>query len=176
MRPYMVRWQKIADSDDVVFTVAYEPDWWEWLTGVTIKPRRYRGSNYVWSAYPSGRRVSSELNSWLSGLKQNIDGMFERRNARLAREAEEAKMKRKSRLVTEITDAEIVAAANVMLEPQSSVHEINGVRTYKTYDELDEIAQQELGYQVAVAIAAAEAARYGESFPIPGSSSETSPS
>lgn len=63
--------------------------------------------------------------------------------------------------VTKIGDAEIRAACEVMLEPQSCVHfDAQGVRTYKTFDELDQIGQMELYAQVANALHAAEKERF----------------
>lgn len=59
-----------------------------------------------------------------------------------------------------LPDAEIRAAAEKMLEPQSAPHEHNGVRTYKTLDELDEIGRQEVYYHAATIIHAAEKVRF----------------
>lgn len=170
-RKHMVRWQRIEASNDIIFTVAWERTWMNVLTRTPVRVARFRGIDANWKHYPSGELAPFGMQVWLCDLYDNIIRWSERRDARAAREAAALeKLKPRARHVTEITDAEIVAAANVMLEPQASVHEINGVRTYKTYDELDEIAQMELGYQVAVAIAAAEAARFAS----PGSSPASS--
>lgn len=169
MRRFMIRWERVDNSDDIIVTVGYEFNWFERLTGDRQGPRRFRGYGNSWRHYPGGGYAETWEMLWLSGLYTQLVSWRNRIDARVAREqaALEA-LKPRPRTAQEITDAEIVAAANEMLLPQSCAHEIDGVRTYKTYDELDQIAQMELGYQVAVAIAAAEKARF-ESATSPGS-------
>lgn len=86
MRPYLKRWQRVEGTDNVVLTIAYERNWWEKLTRVSARPRRYGGTKNVWRAYPSGYAVSPELHEWLTDLRERLESWRERQEAREERE------------------------------------------------------------------------------------------